>query len=57
MERPIFSEKQVRSINFFGTFLEKRQHFAQKDNILRKKDNILRKKKTTFCANHTGTKI
>jgi hypothetical protein len=49
MMRPIFSEKQVRSINFFWTFLKKRQHFAQKDNILRKKDNILRKKRQHFA--------
>jgi hypothetical protein len=49
MQRMIFSEKRRGCINIFWTFLEKRQHFAQKttfcakkDNILRKKDNILR---------------
>jgi len=42
-------EKQVGCIKFFEKCPKKRQHFAQKDNILRKKDNILRKKRQHFA--------
>jgi len=44
MQPIAFLEKYRRCTTFFGTQIPKRQHFAQKDNILRKKDNILRKK-------------